>query len=65
MVTTEHLTDIIRNQQSKQHKSVEAQLHLDYARERQGLTLYLDQQLKQQLKLFQDQQEKINKENRR
>ena len=36
-----------------------AQLHLDYRREGEQLTLYLDQQLMQQLQSFQDQQENI------
>ena len=48
MAAIEHGTDIIRNQQNKQCEIVPtlAQLHLDYTRERRGLTLYLDQQLK-------------------
>ena len=38
----------------KKHEIVTtlAQLHLDYARESKGLTIYLDQDLKQQLQLF-------------
>ena len=46
VATTQYLIDIIRNQQSKQHETVTTldQLHLEYVRQRQGLTLYLDQQ---------------------
>ena len=38
---------------------------MDYAREGKGLNPYLDQQMRQQVKHFQDQQEMTNEENRR
>ena len=67
MAAIQNFTDMIRNQQSKQHliMTTHVQLHQDNMAERQGLALYLDQQLKQQLELFQDQQEMINEESRR
>ena len=54
MVAIQHLADIIQNQQNKQCKLVTilGMLHLDNVSERQGLTLYWDEQLKQQLKQF-------------
>ena len=63
LTAIQYLIDIIRNEQIKQCETVTtlAQLHLDYTGERQGLTLYLDQQLKWQGKPFQDQQEKNTK----
>ena len=67
MIAVQHLAEIIKNEQNKQHGIVMVlvQLHIHYAREKQRLHLYLDKQLKKHLKAFQDQQEKLNEENRR
>ena len=48
MSVIQHLTDIIRNQQRKYHDLLTtlSWVDLNYANEREGLTLYLDQQLK-------------------
>ena len=50
--------EIIHIHQNKQWdiKTTETQLHMNHAEEKHGLTLYLGQQLRKQLKLSQDQQ---------
>ena len=63
----QHFIDTIRNQQNKHPYIVTTltQLHLDYARQKQGLTLYLEKTAEVTTQDFPDQQKKINKENRR
>ena len=55
------------NQENKQQDTIRtlAQQHLIYTRERVWLTLFYSQQLKQQLKVYQDKQEKPDDENRK
>ena len=52
--------DLIRNQQNKycDIMTILGKLHLDYAREIQGLTLNFDQQLKSQIHIFRIQQKR-------